>query len=153
MSDINPYSAAHLADKMLEEFDDICRELDIPYCLVFGTCLGFYRDDSYISSDNDIDVKAIYINHDSSPLQQALIVHGFSPSGAPHFEDKHYRKHGILLEVTELRRDGPVYIIDAYIPSVDDFRFTSFDHVTHGGRTYKVPHPIESYLVWQYGED
>ena len=152
MADTSPYDTPHLADEMLEEFDDICRELDIPYCLIYGTCLGFYRDGGYIPFDNDIDVKVIYADHDSYPLQQALIAHGFTPCPAPHFDDKHYRKHNILLEVVELQRDGSDYIIKSYIPHTDGFRFTSFDTVTYGDRSYKVPHPVESYLAFQFGE-
>jgi len=137
---------------MLGEFDDACRELDIPYCLIYGTCLGFYRDGGYISSDSDIDVKVIYTNHDSSPLRQALMARGFTPHPASPYEDKHYRKHNILLEVVELQRDGPDYIIKSYIPHVDGFRFDSFDTVTYRNRSYKVPHPVESYLAFQFGE-
>lgn len=153
MVDIRPHDAAHLADEILEEFDDICRELDILYCLVYGTCLGFYRDNDYVPSDGDIDIKAIYINHDSSPLQQALIAHGFTPFPVPPYEDKHYRKHNILLEVAELLQDGSVYIIKPSAPRADDFRFTSFDYVVHGDRVYRIPHPVGTYLAWQYGED
>ena len=40
----NPYDAKERSDKLLEDWDDVCIELNIPHFLVLGTCLGFHRD-------------------------------------------------------------------------------------------------------------
>ena len=41
---------------LLEEFDRVCKELDIPYCLFAGTLLGAVRHEGFIPWDDDLDV-------------------------------------------------------------------------------------------------
>ena len=54
--------------KGLNEVVKILKEENIPYRLAAGTLLGFYRDNSFISWDNDVDiffnVKDIYYKTD-----------------------------------------------------------------------------------------
>jgi hypothetical protein len=131
-----PAEVPHIADEALECFDDICRSLGITYFLTAGTCLGFYRDKGYIKGDNDIDMRVVCGDVAFDRLVDALQQEGFVPALQPGYERMHFRKDGILLDIK--RADGTEF---------------EFDTVTHHGRTYRMPHPVEEYLECVYGED
>ena len=42
--------------KMLKDFDDTCRRLDIPYSVYGGTMIGAIRHQGFIPWDDDVDV-------------------------------------------------------------------------------------------------
>ena len=41
---------------LLQEFDRVCRALDIPYVIFAGTLLGAVRHQGFIPWDDDLDV-------------------------------------------------------------------------------------------------
>jgi len=53
---IHPSKAHITADNLLKDWDEICTTLNIPHFLLFGTCLGFHREQGYIEWDPDLDV-------------------------------------------------------------------------------------------------
>ena len=65
------------ADAILEEFDDVCKSLDINYCLVFGTCLGFYRDKGYVAGEHDLDLMPMCSDDKFVKLIQTLQRRGY----------------------------------------------------------------------------
>ena len=56
--------------KLLEEFDRVCRALDIPYILFAGSMLGAVRHQGFIPWDDDIDVMMLRPDYERF-LQQA----------------------------------------------------------------------------------
>ena len=42
--------------KILQEFDWVCKKLNLTYCLAYGTCLGAKRHNGFIPWDDDVDV-------------------------------------------------------------------------------------------------
>lgn len=130
-----PYKNKELADKVLEEWDDICKELEVTHFLSHGTCLGFIRDKNYIEGDNDLDVG---ISGNIERVEEKLVDHGFK-SGACWQKSKHFFKHGILLDIWY---DHTLVPYSKYVES--------FDEVEYNGRIYNVPHPVKQYLDKTY---
>lgn len=145
---IDPFYAVEMANKVLEDFDDVCGVLGIRYCLILGTCLGFYRDGRYILCDNDIDVwvvsnppgdESFAVAFNFPALVTRLESIGFVPDGLQHF----YRDN-ILLDIWRT----------VFSTTVAPSSFVeSFDTIVYNGRTYNLPHPVEGYLECKYGPD
>lgn len=132
-----PCEAKEKADKVLREWDDVCKELKITHFLTEGTCLGLFRDKGYIEGDNDIDVGVLCTRDTRKKLTRKLREYGFEV-GRKLEKTQHFHKYGILLDVR--------------------FRFgsrkrflASFDKVYYNSRFYNVPHPVEEYLEARYG--
>lgn len=124
------------ADKILKEWDEICKDLNIPHFLYLGTCLGFYRDGGYIKNDEDIDVGILGGEKNVEKLAEKLIQHGFTTEDE--YKNKHWYKNGIMLDIW------------SYFAEFQDF-LESFDEVRYKGRVYNIPHPVEEYLEKEYG--
>ena len=133
---MNPCDDPEHADEVLETLDQICEDLEIVYFLTAGTALGFYRDEDYITNDNDIDVKVICNETRFKFLMEALEEHGFVAAKEPGYETMHFRKHDILLDIKQA--DGSEF---------------HFDAVKLGDRVYRLPYPVEEYLTCLYGAD
>jgi len=139
---LNPYYAKDKADKILEDWQDICNELNIDNFLVRGTCLGMVREKGHIKIHWDIDV---YIREKDLPkVTEKLLERGFMTHGLKYSYDSsigsglHFARDGILLDVIfDLPHDGEF--------------LKSFDTVTYDGKTYRLPHPAEAYLQHRYG--
>lgn len=132
----NPHDYKEKADKVLEDFDEICREVGIEYRLVSGTCLGFYRDGAYIPTDDDIDIRLVGTNGKFKLLCNALRDYGFETEESE-YKFQHFWRDHILLDVL---RGGFAW-------------GERFDTLTYNGREYKVPFPVEGYLEDCYGTD
>jgi len=147
MSDICPYDAPELADKILEDLDDLCNELGLTFFLYAGVCLGFHREKDYIYLDNDIDVIVIANETEYQSLISGLVRLGFEQS--PLAELYHLRRDNMLLDLRRADR-GSLYTVPAGATS-KSYTFREFDTVTHYGRTYRIPSPVDHYLTHSYG--
>ena len=135
---IAPSTIPDIADRIMDEYFQIMKKLEIRTCLAFGLCLGIVRDAGYIDGDNDLDFVAI-INDDSRDiLVNAMTENGFNEGktyAGEIIRNIHFYKDGILVDVF-FRRPGKFY--------------TSFDEVKHKGKIYPIPHPVEEYLSTCY---
>ena len=132
-----PFEVKERADKVLEEWDDICRELKITHFLMEGTCLGMVRDNGYIEGDNDIDVGVLCTYGKLKRLTKKLSEHGFEV-GRKLKETQHFHKYGVLLDVRFSFGSHKRFLVP-------------FDKTYHNSRLYNVPHPVEEYLKARYG--
>ena len=129
-----------LADKVLEDFDDLCKSLELRYCLVGGTSLGFYRDGGFILWDDDMDVWI-----DCDPVKDGrfyVMLDRLVELGFTFFSDNHrFCRDNTWLDIWKGDyREGVLPFLE------------SFDAVVYNGRTYNLPHPIEGYLEYKYGD-
>lgn len=157
-----PFSNQEDADKILDEWDDVCNKLNVPHFLIHGTCLGFYRDGGYIENDGDIDLAVICSGPKYKEMAAALcdlgwygrVVENLTNSQG---EQVRFRRE-IMVCIPRLGEGPPPWAISYYAgkgegqQNTGPFVFESFDVVTHHGREFNVAHPVEDYLVWVYGE-
>lgn len=59
---------------LLEEFDRICRKLEIPYVLFAGTMLGAVRHQGFIPWDDDLDVMMLRANYERFLREAPAVV-------------------------------------------------------------------------------
>lgn len=134
MSTRYPYWFKKEADKVLKEFVEICESLQIPVFLCEGTCLGIVRDGTYTRTDHDVDLGIICTNEQMLKLVQKAIRQGFKrPAG--------FRKNNIYIDLHS-----------KYCKEEWNF-IQKFDQINYNGRIYNIPHPINEYLEWRYGQD
>ena len=69
---VGPSTIPETADRVLDEFFQIAKQLKIRTCLSAGLCLGFVRDGGYIEGDNDLDVIVICIGDKRDKLINSL---------------------------------------------------------------------------------
>jgi len=135
----NPHDCKNDADRILEEWDRICNELKIKHFLFGGTCLGIFRDGSYIKGDNDLDVGILCSNDDFTKFTNEMIKCGYASTH--HYRiHHHFLKNNILLDVYN-KFDGFVVFLE------------SLDKVIYHGRAYGIPSPIFDYLEKHFGKD
>ena len=133
---IAPSGISGKADKLLNEYWDIAKSLNIKTFLIYGTCLGFVRDGGYIEHDNDIDIGIL---GEIGKLEIKLSENGFIKKRRWPPTNYHFLKYNILLDIY------------TGFPKSHQKYFQSFDKVTYKGRIYNVPHPVEEYLETLYG--
>ena len=94
----NRIKNVHLkGEKLIRKFNAIAEDLNVECWLEFGTLLGAYRNRSFISFDNDIDMGINAIDFTEN-FQIKLKENGFKPVRAFYFVD---RTSG-LKEMTEI---------------------------------------------------
>jgi len=142
---LEPADIPEIADKILDEFFQITRQLKIRACLAYGLCLGLVRDGSYIEGDNDLDVIVIGNGEEKTRLAAILEKNGFTQgrSFSSPYNNTHFHKDRIL--------------VDIYFRKLKRF-YSDFDSVQYGKKTYPTPGPIEEYLSacysnWKIKED
>jgi len=150
MKMVYPCDAEAVTDKILRDFVGTCDDLGIRYCLIGGTCLGFYRDGSYIRGDNDID---IWVDCDPvesecyTALTGRLLELGFTV-----YRSYHFSRDGILTDVWT--RDRPPTGQRGQITAASfALLVDTFDTIVYNNRDYNIPHPAEEYLERFYGRD
>ncbi len=145
---MKPSKSVDAADTMLKDWDDACSELDIPHFLIYGTCLGFYRDGGFIEWDNDIDTRATCNKAKWLELIKKLGEKGIKQTGAAGWS---FNRNDLYLSIERSEKIGVVIHDDGKEWPV--IPIYSFDTVTYRGRKYNVPYPVEEYLKGRYGED
>jgi len=131
-----PADYPELADEILDHFGRICHSLGIIWYLSAGTCLGFYREGTYIEGDNDIDIRIIGDNGTLDILFEAIQKEGFIPSPHPNFRRVHFRKSNILLDIKKVHGEIPHLAV-----------------IFHNKQPYRIPYYTEDYLTRLYGPD
>lgn len=140
---ISPSSAPDLADWALETVDDMCKQLGLPLFLFGGTCLGFYRDKTYVE-DNDLDLAVVSTKEEYHNLWHRLAT-------LPEWNDgSGLRKGPIQIDLHYTDRNLSYYVIPSWRPMA--YTFQGFDTVSRHGRDYRLPHPVEKYLAWEFGK-
>lgn len=89
---------------MLVEFDKVCRENNIQYCISCGTLLGAVRHKGYIPWDDDADI--VMLREDYEKFKK--IAYKMN-SSICYFQD-YYNDPGYLWEYGKLRRTGTSYV-------------------------------------------
>lgn len=142
---LEPIKISGIADKILDEFFQIIKQLKIRACLAYGLCLGLIRDGAYIEGDNDLDMVVVSNGEEKIRLIDTLKKNGFTQgrSFSPPYNNTHFHKDRIL--------------IDIYFRESNGF-YSNFDSVQYKGKTYPTPSPIKKYLTacysnWQIKED
>lgn len=141
---VGPDTIPEVADAILAEFFEITYRLGIKSAIILGTCLGFYRDGTYLPGDNDLDLVAIVDDEDRSYLTKRLIDHGYllgrtflaAPGQPDTSKNVHFVKDRILLSISWRKAEG---------------FYAEFGSVPYKGRTaYPIPTPIDGYLTACY---
>lgn len=130
------------ADLILFEFFDICRLLDIPAFICFGTALGFYRLGSYLPGDPDIDIFTLCPAPVVPILKGKLSSKGYiinSITGADPTRNFHTVKNNILLDVWFHQHNS----FEAF--------YQGNDFITYKNHDIRIPFNIEKYLSCVYG--
>lgn len=141
---IPPGDEPEHADEILDTLHKACTELGITYFVYGGTALGFYRDGGYIKLDNDLDIVVVSTEEEYHNLWHRLAT-------LPEWNDgSGLRKGPIQLDLHYTDRNLPHYVIPSWRPMA--YTFQGFDIVSHRGRDYRLPHPVEKYLVWEFGK-
>lgn len=136
---IHPFNAKKTADNLLEDWHDICTSLNIPHFLLFGTCLGFHREQGYIKDDNDLDVGVLCDSQRLGMLVVALRGKGIVDSGRL-VDNINFMRYGVMLDVWH--KIGPLH--HKYLEK--------FDTIIHEGVEYNMPSPVEDYLEFVYDD-
>lgn len=133
---IDPFLQVDNADKILNEIFQVTSELKMKTFLLWGLCLGFVRDEGYIKGDNDLDIGVICPERERRRMLTAALKEKGYVYGNPHrFNNVHFRKNRVLVDVFFLKSEG---------------FYLQFDSVEYKGRIYPVPRPVEKFLSASY---
>jgi hypothetical protein len=144
IENISPPDDPALADQILETLDDVCKEFNLPFFLFGGTCLGFYRDETYVV-DNDLDTCLVSTEQEYQAVWNRLAhLDGWTDACG-------LRKGPIQLDLHYTDKNREYYIIPHWNPY--PYAFYQFETVLHHGRSYRIPSPAEEYLRWEFGEN
>lgn len=146
-----------MADEILTDFNSICNSLDVPWWIVAGTALGFYRDGAYIPWDTDIDVGIICTDDDYTKIFESLFSsYGFRKVGDLSKEGRKFR-YGIghAYRGGTIRQDSILLDIwrigVEWVRGVNPVFFKVITWFDYKGMDIRIPHPIEPYLSFVYG--
>lgn len=137
-----PFDYKEDADEVLFEFDNIVKDEGLEYFLIYGTCLGFYRDSDYVLGDNDIDVsvkcgvetrKKLFEKLERAEFMRYYTI-GANPS-----RNAHFFKKDILIDIF-------FFLQEVHYSFLNLAR-----KISYKGREFNVPAETEKYLEFLYG--
>lgn len=163
---------------VLTEFDRICKECGINYCLFWGSLIGAVREHGFIPHDFDIDV-AIWKYNYSLEFKQALLKAGFIhkhrfliDDGESGMEDT-FEKEGVAIDIFYFYKDNNNRSYCTSFDYMDDcitweecikkfgnvkiYRFyfdlpSTFEYVSFDKIKLPIPHNYDSILRQYYGD-
>lgn len=107
--------------KMLEFLDQVCREQNLEYFLIFGTLLGARRHEGFIPWDDDVDV--CMSNKDIKKFIKAVK----RISNCKYVVQNHSSDRGYVRMWCVLRDTKSEYVIDDYIHNMRRYRGLQVD--------------------------
>jgi hypothetical protein len=135
-----PAEIPEFADRLLAEYFQIIYSLGIKGAIVFGICLGFYRDGAYLAVDNDLDVAALVDSLERTYLTKRLIDYGYLMGRTYPKDNTHFVKiegeNRVLLDVNWRKAEG---------------YYAELGSVPYKSTAYPIPMPVEEYLERCYG--
>ena len=152
----------------LLELAGLLDSLSTPHFLIQGTALGAYRDHGFTPTERDIDIGIL--QEDFRPrfgdIAKALCDRGYEiESWSLPFDECRtlvVRLHGVKADLVGLMRRGaerftacPVHVSipEPYAIVHAAQLLESYETVQLFGREFRVPCPIEQYLLMEYGPD
>lgn len=165
------------AANALKEATDILDKLEVKYYLGFGTALGLYRDRELIKWDWDLDILILAENnHKLEKGREIILKAGFTEfkrkqdipkwikEDGTKSEEKYvrtysFKKYGVRIDLDPayLSQDGESRIIlkgrkrQMFCGKHPAEWFNNYGGVDYRGKFYRIPSPIEDYLVSNYG--
>jgi phosphorylcholine metabolism protein LicD len=135
---------------------DVFENLEVKYCLVFGTLLGIYRDGGLIEHDTDTDI-AVWLEEESKLIktvekmeENELMLTRFTPNivsftrGGDYIDVYLYRrKNAKLNELCSVKMFGTLTPSD----------FSKNNTVRFNDRDLACPTNLEDYFQKLYGSD
>jgi len=152
-----------IAKEVLLEAKAILEENEVPFFLIYGTCLGAVRDNGFIATDEDIDLGIMH--EDLIPkidkLHEDFLRHGFRVYGFSY--PYNYKrainiyKYDILIDI----RNFEACEKGRFLQRIDSNRYDianvySFKNTVPMkflGHDFYVPENTETYLEENYGPD
>jgi len=155
-----------IAFNNLKEFNEICKELVLPFLLDGGTCLGAYRDKDFCEDDeNDIDLTTF---DEFKALIPALInkceEKGFALYHYWNLEELatqqvSFKKHNLKIDLMfkKFKNDFVWWTIFkgnkiATYKKVPAIFYEKLQSINFKGIQFLIPHDIEEYLTYRYGD-
>jgi len=148
-----------VAEVLLKEAKQILDDLEIPFFLRHGTCLGAVRDGAFIPWDDDLDIGSVIGLHGlTDEIVEAAAVefrkHGYSADVID--SELHIsvdlKKDGIQMDWTCYRIiDGNIY--QWPVLEIPASLHENLKEIEFLGTTFMVPNPPEEYFRLKYGDD
>ena len=164
-----PMNKVKAFDNLRDAYDILIKH-GVKCCLFCGTLLGIYRDNDFISYDDDVDIWA-----DTTTLQNRIKIEdelrqvGFyvppmgdkdkpvDPKTNAPFSDTVAIRNGEKVEIWWFAKIGNQYVYDIYRqpPCIkhDEKYYHDFPQVIFKGKLFNVPHYTEEYVALLYGFD
>ena len=152
-----------IAQEVLFEAKKILEDLEIPFFLIYGSCLGAVREGKILECDTDIDL-GIYLE-DLQPnyckMKEAFEANGFKAFGFsyPYREPRSLNiyKYDILIDIRGFEKwEGGRFlqIVDSNrIDRADVYSFKDVEPIEFCGKEFMAPSPVETYIEENYGKD
>jgi hypothetical protein len=145
------------AKDVLIDVYEVAKKKDLQFFLVYGTSLGAYRDKGFIEHDYDIDL-GIYLKDKKKlieVIQELVADKGFKVYKISELEESiGIVRDNIPVEFGLFSKKGENYLYDnEKVYNIPARYLDRLDEINFLDRTFYVPHDIEGYLKYQYGED
>ena len=147
------------AEHLLLEVKQILDQLDVPFFLRQGTCLGVIRDNALIAWDDDMDIGSIYDLNGVTEEKVETVVSTFRNNGY-YAKVEHSEQYiCVAMMKSSIRIDWTCYkIIDDIIFHYPGVRiparlFEQLKEIDFIGEKFLVPNPPEEYLRFKYGPE
>lgn len=152
----NPYMNRTIAFDNLLDFTQILDKCNIDYYLMFGTLLGFFRDNQLIKHDQDIDI-AIKSIHKEKLYEKfdKLEQSGFKIKRIIWDTDLitfvRSEEYIDVYVLNEVNGDGSSYRLANTKFQYDSIFFNIENHLNIKGKEFKIPYQPEKLLKKMYG--
>ena len=147
------------AEHLLLEVKQIMAQLEVPFFLRQGTCLGAIRDNALIAWDDDVDIGSIYGLNGVTDKKIEAVASTFRNNGYYAKVEHSDQCISVTMMKSSTRIDWSCYkIIDDIIFHYPGIRipatlFNQLKEIDFIGAKFLVPNPPEEYLRFKYGPE